>query len=61
VKGKNNVLKAQLSLPVGVTAALNGAAGAQIQLIGSDAPQCLSATLSTVSIADGVRFKAKTP
>jgi hypothetical protein len=53
VKGKG------ANLPDGVAAALQGATGATIQLIGSDAPECISATLSTVKDADGVKFKAQ--
>jgi hypothetical protein len=42
-----------------VAAALQDETSATIQLIGSDAPVCLSATLSTVKKADGVQFKAE--
>ena len=60
-KGKNNVAKGQTSLPTGVAAALAGSTSAEIQLLGSDASQCISASLGNVTIADGVQFKAKTP
>jgi hypothetical protein len=53
VKGKGP------NLPDGVAAALAGATSATIQLIGDDAPACLSATLTTVKDADGVKFKAQ--
>jgi putative flippase GtrA len=38
---------------------LQGATSATIQLRGSDATACVSATLSNVTINDGTTFKAK--
>jgi hypothetical protein len=58
-KGKNNSTKGQLSLPTGVVEALSGSASVTVQLIGSDAPKCISVTLATVLKDDGVQFKAK--
>ncbi|MEO8603074.1 MAG: hypothetical protein ABI629_10910 [bacterium] len=61
VAGKS---KAQLkgkgaNLPDGIAAALQSATSATIQLRGSDATQCLSATLSTIVKHDPDYFKAK--
>jgi len=60
-KGKNNSAKGQFYLPTGVVAQLMGSSRATIQLFGSDAPKCLSVTLTTVLKDDGVQFKAKSP
>jgi hypothetical protein len=57
-KGKNNLAKGQLALPLGTAAALAGASSVTVQLFPSDAP-CLSTTLSTVVQDTGGRFKAK--
>jgi hypothetical protein len=58
VKGKNTD-SAPATLPTGVAAALSGSTGATVQLIGSDAPECISTTLSTIVKDDGSHFKAK--
>ena len=58
VKGKNNTAKAQTSLPTGVAAALAGSTSVVVQIIGSDAPSCVSESLGSVSRDDGVSFKA---
>jgi hypothetical protein len=59
--GKSKVVvKGQgANLPDGVAAALQDETSATIQLLGSDAPVCLSAALTTVKEADGVKFKAQ--
>ena len=59
----NNVrrnTKGMLSLPLGIAAALSGNMRATLQVVTSDA-SCFSATLTSVKIADGVRFKATLP
>lgn len=53
VKGKG------ANLTDGVAAALQDATSVTMQLIGSDAPSCVSATLDTIKDADGVKFKAE--
>lgn len=58
-KGRNSVAKGQSSLPTGLAVALAGSGGATVQLHGSDAPTCLSMTLSTVVKDDGAKFKAR--
>jgi CSLREA domain-containing protein len=58
VKGKNNSAKSQTSLPTGVAAALAGSSSVIVQLTGSDATSCVSATLGNVSQDDGSSFKA---
>ncbi len=42
-----------------ILAALAGSGGATVQLLGSDAPACLSVTLPTVLHDEGDRFKAR--
>jgi hypothetical protein len=58
VKGKNNVAKGQTSLPTGVATALAGSSSVVVQLLGSDATDCLSETLGNISRDDGLSFKA---
>jgi hypothetical protein len=47
------------SLPTGITAALQSASSATVQLIGSRAPQCLSVTLTDIKKSEVDSFKAK--
>ncbi len=47
------------ALPDGVPAALLDATALTLQLRGTDAPQCVSATLGEVQISDADRFKAR--
>jgi hypothetical protein len=53
VKGKG------ANLPDGVAAALQSATSVTVQLRGNDAPQCISASLSTIVKQDALFFKAK--
>lgn len=55
----NNVNKGHASLPTGVAVALAGSTQATVQLIRSDAADCISATLTNVAKNDGVEFNAK--
>lgn len=57
--GGNNAAKGHASLPTGIAAALAGSTRATVQLIGSDAPDCISATLTNVKRNDGVEFNAR--
>lgn len=57
--GGNNAAKGHASLPTGVAAALAGSTRATVQLMGSDAPDCISATLTKVGRNDGVEFNAR--
>jgi len=59
LKAANNSAKGQTSLPTGIAAALAGSTSATVQIHGSDAPGCFSATLSTVVKDTGNFFKAK--
>jgi hypothetical protein len=59
VKGRNDSEKGMNSLPTGLAAGLRGSSGAVVQLVGSDAPACLSMALNQVVVDDGLRFKAK--
>lgn len=59
LKAANNSSKGQSNLPTGIAAALSGSGGATIQLHGSDAANCFSATLGTVVKDSGGLFKAK--
>jgi hypothetical protein len=54
-----NLIGTPPALPTGVAAKLAGATGATVQLLGSGAPECVSATLPTVVLDEGDRFKAK--
>lgn len=56
----NHEQKEQVTLPRGVSAALEGATQARLQLVASDGA-CFDATLGTVKKADGLEFKATTP
>lgn len=58
-KGKNNERKGQMQLPTGAAAALSGSTSATVQLFGSDAPVCISMTLTNVTKNTGDQFKAK--
>jgi hypothetical protein len=59
LKAGNNSSKAQVSMPTGIAAALAGSSSATMQIHGSGAPECLSATLGTVVKDTGSFFKAK--
>lgn len=59
VKGSNNAAKGMTALPVGMAAALGGSLAPTIQISGSDASVCLGVTLTTVSLDDGIRYRAK--
>jgi hypothetical protein len=56
----NNSKKEWFTLRRGISAALQGATTARLQLVTSDAA-CFDAVLGTVKKADGVQFKAKAP
>ena len=56
----NKEKKGQMSLPRGMSEALQGATSARLQVVTSDG-ECFEAVLGTVKQADGVQFKAKTP
>jgi hypothetical protein len=58
LKAANNSSKGQTSLPTGIAAALAGSTSATVQIHGSDAPKCFSATLGTVVKDTGIVFKA---
>jgi hypothetical protein len=59
LKGANNAAKGETSLPIGIANLLAGSTGATVQLFGSDAPQCYSATLGTVVKSETDFFKAR--
>jgi len=50
----------QVAAPRGISAALEGAPRARVQLVASDGA-CFDAVLGTVKKADGVLFKATAP
>jgi hypothetical protein len=56
----NKEKKGQMSLPRGMSEALQGATSARLQVVANDG-ECFEAVLGTVKRADGVQFKAKTP
>jgi hypothetical protein len=58
-KTKGLVKGAGSSLPVGIAAALQNATSATVQLRGSDAPKCLSVTVTEIKKHDPTFFKAK--
>ena len=58
-KTKGLVKGAGSNLPVGIAAALQNATSATVQLRGSDAPQCLSVTVTDIKKHDPTFFKAK--
>ena len=60
VSAGNKVSKGQTAFPTGATTALEGALGATLQVLISDA-LCYGAPLSSVKKADRTEFKAKTP
>ena len=55
----NDASKGQTSLPTGIAAALADSTSVTVQIHGSDAPECFSATLSTVVKDTGNVFKAR--
>jgi type 1 glutamine amidotransferase len=57
--GKNNMGKGMVALPVGHAADLAGSPQAFVRIVTTDAG-CFAATLTEVSTADGVRFRAST-
>jgi type 1 glutamine amidotransferase len=59
-KAANNAEQGETALSVGLAADLQGATQATIQLVTSDAA-CFSATLTKVTTADSLQFKASTP
>lgn len=59
-QAQNNAKKQQDAMPTGLTAALEGADTATLQLVASDGA-CFSATLDTVKTSDAESFKAKAP
>ena len=58
IQAANKQSKGQVWLPSGAAAALQGATGARVQMITSDAA-CFEADFLEVKKADGVQFKAK--
>lgn len=56
--GANNAAKGQTALPTGVVAALLGNSNPTIQLVTSDGA-CISATMTEVTKATGVEYKAR--
>ncbi len=59
VRGRNNAPKGQFDLPIGLTDALAGSTSATVQMVGSDAPRCFSATFTDVINNDALMFRAK--
>jgi uncharacterized delta-60 repeat protein len=59
LKAGNDSSKAQMSMPTGIAAKLAGSTSATVQIYGSDAPVCFSATFSTVRKDTGSLFKAR--
>ena len=59
-KGQNNASKGQTSLPTGIAAALQANSQATVQILTSDA-SCFGATMTKVTKADGLQFKAELP
>jgi hypothetical protein len=59
-RARNRTARGQNGLPTDLAAALEGQAQARVQLLVSDGA-CFDAVLDDVSIADGVRFKARGP
>lgn len=60
IQAGNKGKKGQSGMPTGMSAALEGAESARVQVVTSDA-QCFEAVLGTVKKANGVQFKAKKP
>jgi hypothetical protein len=58
IRAANRPAAGMTSLPTGLAAALAGTGSATIQVVVSDGA-CLAATLPTVRVADGMRFKAR--
>jgi len=56
--GANNAAKLQTALPTGVVAALSGNMHPTIQLVTSDG-FCVGATMTEVTLDDGLQYKAK--
>ncbi len=59
VKGKNNQSKGQTALPTGIALGLAGGASATVQIVSTDAGECLSMTLTEIKKAEPDFFKAK--
>jgi hypothetical protein len=59
IQARNKASKYTATLPTGVAADLSGSTSATVQLFGSDASECISMGLSTVTKDDGVQFKAR--
>jgi len=57
----NKLKKGQMSMPTGITAALNGETSVTLQLVAASGATCFEAALGTVKKADGVQFKARAP